>query len=114
MSRLSSIFEDTDGDGVLDSGETVDVAYKYQNLLVRGYKEEGTTTTPFDMAVLNDLDRFHLAGDVIDRVPQLGAKAAYVKQALPDKLIEHKQYITKHGEDMPEIRDWKWGGNGGG
>ena len=86
----------------------------HKNLHVRGYKEEGTTTTPFDMAVMNDLDRFHLAADVIDRVPQLGAKAAYVKQAIRDKLIEHKQYITKHGEDMPEIREWKWGGNGGG
>ena len=84
----------------------------HKNLHVRGYKEEGTTTTPFDMAVLNDLDRFHLVGDVIDRVPRLGAKAAYLKQAIRDKLIEHKQYITKYGEDMPEIRNWKWGGNG--
>ncbi|HLO86857.1 MAG TPA: hypothetical protein VK203_17905, partial [Nostocaceae cyanobacterium] len=71
-------------------------------------KEEGTTTTPFDMVVLNDLDRFHLVMDVIDRVPKLGYKAAYVKQALQDKLIEHKHYIAKYGEDMPEISNWKW------
>jgi len=76
---------------------------------VRGYKEEGTTTTPFDMVVLNDMDRFHLVGDVIDRVPQLGAKAAYAKQAIRDKLIEHTQYIHKYGEDMPEILNWQWG-----
>lgn len=79
-----------------------------QELHVRGYKEEGTTTTPFDMCVLNDIDRFHLAGDVIDRVPSLESRAAYVKQYLRDKLIEHKEYIYKHGEDMPEIRDWSW------
>jgi xylulose-5-phosphate/fructose-6-phosphate phosphoketolase len=81
----------------------------HPNLHVRGYKEEGTTTTPFDMCVRNDLDRFHLAADVIDRVPHLGARAAYAKQALRDKLIEHKQYIAKHGEDMPEITNWTWG-----
>jgi xylulose-5-phosphate/fructose-6-phosphate phosphoketolase len=82
----------------------------HDNLHVRGYKEEGTTTTPFDMVVLNDLDRFHLVGDVIDRVPQLGARAAYFKQAIRDKLIEHKEYICQHGEDMPEITAWRWGG----
>ncbi len=87
------------------------LAYRRTNhrqLHVRGYKEEGTTTTPFDMVVLNDLDRFHLAGDVIDRVPSLGSRAAYAKQFLRDKLQDHKDYIRKHGEDMPEIRDWKW------
>lgn len=75
---------------------------------VRGYKEEGTTTTPFDMVVLNELDRFHLVGDVIDRVPGLGSRAAYVKQSLRDKLLDHKNYIDKYGQDMPEIRNWKW------
>jgi xylulose-5-phosphate/fructose-6-phosphate phosphoketolase len=79
------------------------------NLHVRGYKEEGTTTTPFDMVVLNELDRFHLAGDVIDRLPQLGARAAYFKQAIQAKLIEHREYIEKHGDDMPSISGWKWG-----
>jgi xylulose-5-phosphate/fructose-6-phosphate phosphoketolase len=76
---------------------------------VRGYKEEGTTTTPFDMCVLNDLDRFHLVSDVIDRVPKLGARAAYAKQAIRDKLIDHKQYIARYGDDMPEITGWRWG-----
>ena len=80
----------------------------HNNLHVRGYKEEGTTTTPFDMAVLNDLDRFHLVADVIDRVPKLGYLAAYAKQTIREKLIEHKEYIRKSGEDMPEIRNWKW------
>ncbi len=83
----------------------------HANIHVRGYKEEGTTTTPFDMVVLNDLDRFHLVEDVIDRVPQLGARAAYFKQAIRDKLIEHKQYIQEHGEDMPEITEWRWAGD---
>ena len=80
----------------------------HANLHVRGYKEEGTTTTPFDMCVLNDLDRFHLAGDVVDRIAGLGSKAAYFKQMLRDKLLEHKQYIREHGEDLPEIRNWTW------
>jgi xylulose-5-phosphate/fructose-6-phosphate phosphoketolase len=80
----------------------------HKNLHVRGYKEEGTTTTPFDMVVLNDLDRFHLVEDVIDRVPKLGYHAAYAKQRIRDKLIDHKEYITIYGEDMPEVRDWKW------
>ncbi len=80
----------------------------HPNLHVRGYKEEGTTTTPFDMVVRNDMDRFHLVADVIDRVPKLGYLAAYIKQKLQYKLIEHKEYIAEHGEDMPMIRDWKW------
>jgi xylulose-5-phosphate/fructose-6-phosphate phosphoketolase len=80
----------------------------HRNLHVRGYKEEGTTTTPFDMVVLNDLDRFHLAGDVIDRVPKLGSRAANAKQDIRDKLLDHKIYIHKYGKDMPEIRDWEW------
>ncbi len=78
------------------------------NLHVRGFKEEGTTTTPFDMTVLNDLDRFHLVMDVVDRVPRLGSTSARVKKAMQDKLLAHKQYIRQHGDDMPEIRNWKW------
>jgi xylulose-5-phosphate/fructose-6-phosphate phosphoketolase len=81
----------------------------HKNLHVRGYKEEGTTTTPFDMVVMNELDRFSLADDVIDRVPKIQYIAAHVKQMLHDKLIEHKHYIRKYGEDMPETQNWKWG-----
>jgi len=80
----------------------------HENLHVRGYKEEGTTTTPFDMTVRNDLDRFHLAGDVIDRVPGLAERAAKEKHLLRDTLIEHKLYISRYGEDMPEVRNWTW------
>jgi xylulose-5-phosphate/fructose-6-phosphate phosphoketolase len=80
----------------------------HANLHVRGYKEEGTTTTPFDMTVLNELDRLHLAGDVVDRVPRLRRTGAHFKQFLRDKLIEHKLYIHRYGDDMPEVRDWKW------
>ena len=82
--------------------------HNHDNLHVRGYKEEGTTTTPFDMTVLNDLDRFHLAGDAVDRVPKLQRIGGHFKQYLRNKLVEHKEYIRIHGEDLPEIRDWKW------
>jgi xylulose-5-phosphate/fructose-6-phosphate phosphoketolase len=75
---------------------------------VRGYKEEGTTTTPFDMVVLNDIDRFHLAKDVIDRVPGLASRSAHLIQFIRDTLIEHRRYISQFGEDMPVIREWKW------
>ncbi len=84
----------------------------HHNLHVHGFKEEGTTTTPFDMVVLNELDRFHLAGAVIDRVPGLGPGAVSLEQIIESKLIDHKRYIRQHGEDMPEIRNWKWGANG--
>jgi xylulose-5-phosphate/fructose-6-phosphate phosphoketolase len=80
----------------------------HPNFHVRGYKEEGTTTTPFDMTVLNDLDRFHLAGDVIDRVPRLQTIAAHQRQMLRDKLIDHRLYVDRHGDDMPEVRNWHW------
>jgi xylulose-5-phosphate/fructose-6-phosphate phosphoketolase len=79
-----------------------------RNLHVRGYKEEGTITTAFDMRVQNEIDRFHLVMDVVDRVPGLGSKGAYLKQLMQDKLVEHKHYIDKHGEDLPEIRNWMW------
>ena len=82
----------------------------HANLHVRGYKEEGTITTPFNMTVLNEIDRFHLVMDAIDRLPQTGERGLYVKEQLQDKLIAHKQYIEQNGEDMPEIRDWKWSG----
>jgi xylulose-5-phosphate/fructose-6-phosphate phosphoketolase len=80
----------------------------HKNLHVRGYKEEGTITTPFDMTVLNDLDRFHLVMDVIDRVPAAGAEGAHLKQEFKDKLVEHRLYINEHGEDLPEVRNWRW------
>ncbi|RRQ20686.1 phosphoketolase family protein [Thiohalobacter thiocyanaticus] len=80
----------------------------HANLHVRGYKEEGTTTTPFDMAVRNDIDRFHLASDVIDRVPRLGYLAAHAKQAIRDKLIEHRETIRRYGQDLPEVLEWEW------
>jgi xylulose-5-phosphate/fructose-6-phosphate phosphoketolase len=81
----------------------------HNNLHVRGYKGEGTTTTPFDMAVRNDLDRFHLVSDVINRLPSLGSRAAYVKQMIRDELIAHEQYIREHRDDMPEITGWRFG-----
>ena len=80
----------------------------HDNIHVRGYKEEGTITTPFDMTVLNDLDRFHLVIDTIDRLPQTGDRGIYLKQHLMDKLVDHEQYIDTYGEDMPEIRNWRW------
>jgi xylulose-5-phosphate/fructose-6-phosphate phosphoketolase len=80
----------------------------HRNIHVRGYKEEGTITTPFDMTVLNDLDRFHLAMDAIDRLPQTGDAGVYLKQQLKDKLVEHRQYIDVNGQDLPEVRNWKW------
>ena len=82
----------------------------HDNIHVRGYKEEGTITTPFDMTVLNELDRFHLVMDAVDRLPQTGAKGAYLKRMLKDKLAEHRQYIAQNGEDLPEVRGWAWPG----
>jgi xylulose-5-phosphate/fructose-6-phosphate phosphoketolase len=81
----------------------------HRNLHVRGYKEEGTTSTPFDMVVMNDLDRYHLAGDVIDRLPQLGSRAVYLSQAIREKLQDHREYVCEHGDDMPEVNGWQWG-----
>jgi xylulose-5-phosphate/fructose-6-phosphate phosphoketolase len=80
----------------------------HDNLHVRGYKEEGTTTTPFDMLVRNDMDRYHLAVDVIDRVPGLARRAATLRQALRDKLTEHREYVRRTGEDLPEVVSWTW------
>ncbi|MBC8165976.1 MAG: phosphoketolase, partial [Bryobacteraceae bacterium] len=82
--------------------------HNHKSFHVRGYKEEGTTTTPFDMTVLNDLDRFHLAGDVVDRVDRVCNMAGHFKQFLREKLIDHRDYVNEHGQDMPEILEWKW------
>ena len=82
----------------------------HANIHVRGYKEEGTTTTPFDMVMLNDLDRFHLVIDVIDRVPGLAARAGHLRQAMVDARLEHRAYTRQEGEDAPDIRDWAWPG----
>ena len=82
--------------------------HNHTNLHVRGYKEEGTTTTPFDMVMLNDLDRFHLVMDVIDRVPKLGSRAAHLRQRMVDERLRARQYTRAHGDDAPEIRDWVW------
>ena len=111
IESAAAAFSDTARrDRLVDHGTTYRTYRRTnRNLHVRGYKEEGTITTPFDMRVQNDLDRFHLVMDVIDRVPGLSKAGAYLKQKLQDKLIEHKQYIDKHGEDLPEIRNWKWG-----
>jgi xylulose-5-phosphate/fructose-6-phosphate phosphoketolase len=80
----------------------------HHNIHVRGYKEEGTITTPFDMTVLNDMDRYHLVQDVIDRLPQFAEKLAYLREEMQNKLIMHRNYINKNGEDMPEVKNWKW------
>jgi xylulose-5-phosphate/fructose-6-phosphate phosphoketolase len=115
--------EDKDFDAIFTTDKPIIFAYhgypwlihrltyrrnNHGNLHVRGYKEEGTTTTPFDMVVMNDLDRYHLVMDVADRLPKIAHRAAELKQAMRDKRAEHKRYITEHGEDMPEIRNWKW------
>jgi xylulose-5-phosphate/fructose-6-phosphate phosphoketolase len=80
------------------------------NIHVRGYKEEGTITTPFDMTVLNDMDRFHLVMDVVNRLPQLGQRAAYLNQEMQDMRIRHRNYIREEGIDLPEVLNWKWNG----
>ncbi len=80
----------------------------HDNFHVRGYKEEGTTTTPFDMVVMNDMDRFHLVMDVIDRVPGLGERAAQLRQRMVDTRARHHTFTREHGEDLPEVRDWAW------
>jgi xylulose-5-phosphate/fructose-6-phosphate phosphoketolase len=115
--------QDRDFDGLFTTDRPIIFAYhgypwlihrltyrrlNHPNLHVRGYKEEGTTTTPFDMTVRNDMDRFHLVQDVIDRVPHLGTRYAYLRQRMADKLVEHTEYIRAHGDDMPEIREWRW------
>ncbi|MGZ3426064.1 MAG: phosphoketolase family protein, partial [Polyangia bacterium] len=82
----------------------------HDNLHVRGYKEEGTTTTPFDMTVRNDIDRFHLVMDVAARVPKMAPRSAHIAQAMREKLMQHQTYICAHGEDMPEVKDWRWSG----
>jgi xylulose-5-phosphate/fructose-6-phosphate phosphoketolase len=80
----------------------------HQNIHVRGYKEEGTTTTPFDMVVMNDMDRFHLVMDVIDRVPGLGNSAAWLRQQMADTRLRHHAWVREHGEDLPEVANWTW------
>jgi xylulose-5-phosphate/fructose-6-phosphate phosphoketolase len=82
----------------------------HANMHVRGYKEMGTTTTPFDMVMLNDLDRYHLVMDVIDRVPSLGSRAAGIRQLMADTRLRARRYTREHGEDAPEIHDWTWSG----
>jgi xylulose-5-phosphate/fructose-6-phosphate phosphoketolase len=119
---------DADFDGLFTKDKPVIFAYhgypwlihrltyrrtNHGNFHVRGYKEEGTTTTPFDMTVLNQIDRFDLAMDVIDRVPRLQATSGYARESLKGKLIEHRIYVRTHGEDMPEVREWQWSAGGG-
>src|SRR5439155_24322077 len=89
-------------------GRDEDRRANHGNLHVRGYKEGGTTTTPFDMVMLNDLDRFHLVMDVIGRVPGLGSRAGHVRQRMVDERFRHRQYTRDHGEDEPDVRDWTW------